>query len=90
MLDFGTRVVGGWTPGKGGGEVLDVPVFDTVVESFGDLPETARRIIIANSELRIVGRRWGVATGHFGADRSTLLLLGSLMQASTGLAKPCG
>src|SRR6266480_337891 len=30
MLDYGTRVVGGCTPGKGGMEVLGVPVFDTV------------------------------------------------------------
>jgi succinyl-CoA synthetase alpha subunit len=29
MLDYGTRVVGGVTPGKGGTSVLGVPVFDT-------------------------------------------------------------
>ncbi len=29
MLDYGTKVVGGVTPGKGGGVVLGVPVFDS-------------------------------------------------------------
>jgi succinyl-CoA synthetase alpha subunit len=32
-LDYGTRVVGGVTPGKGGEEVYGVPVFDTVEEA---------------------------------------------------------
>ena len=38
MLDYGTKVVGGVTPGKGGQDVLGVPVFDNVaraVESLG-------------------------------------------------------
>jgi succinyl-CoA synthetase alpha subunit len=33
MRDYGTRVVAGCTPGKGGQEVLGLPVFDTVRES---------------------------------------------------------
>ncbi len=33
MLEYGTRVVGGVTPGKGGQEVLGVPVFNTVKEA---------------------------------------------------------
>lgn len=32
-LDYGTQVVGGVTPGKGGQSVLSVPVFDTVKEA---------------------------------------------------------
>ena len=32
MMDYGTRVVAGCTPGKGGREVLDVPVYDTMAE----------------------------------------------------------
>ncbi|HVU86334.1 MAG TPA: succinate--CoA ligase subunit alpha [Pirellulales bacterium] len=32
-LDYGTKMVGGVTPGKGGEKVLDLPVFDTVVEA---------------------------------------------------------
>jgi succinyl-CoA synthetase alpha subunit len=34
MKDYGTQVVAGVTPGKGGGEVLDVPVYDTVEEAW--------------------------------------------------------
>ncbi len=40
MIDFGTKVVAGCTPGKGGQEVLGVPVFDTVeqaIEAVGHL-----------------------------------------------------
>lgn len=33
MKKFGTKVVAGVTPGKGGNEVYDVPIFDTVKES---------------------------------------------------------
>jgi succinyl-CoA synthetase alpha subunit len=33
MLDYGTNVVAGVTPGKGGAKHLDVPVFNTVAEA---------------------------------------------------------
>lgn len=33
MLDYGTKIVAGVTPGKGGQEVLGVPIFDTVKEA---------------------------------------------------------
>ena len=33
MLDYGTSVIGGVTPGKGGQETLDLPVWDTVDEA---------------------------------------------------------
>lgn len=33
MMEYGTNIVAGVTPGKGGGEVLGVPVFDTVREA---------------------------------------------------------
>ncbi len=33
MLDYGTKVVAGVTPGKGGGTVQSVPVFDSVEEA---------------------------------------------------------
>ena len=33
MLDYGTKVVAGVTPGKGGTKHLDVPVFNTVAEA---------------------------------------------------------
>ena len=32
MLDYGTKVVGGVTPGKGGSTHLGLPVFDTVAQ----------------------------------------------------------
>src|SRR5437588_12730012 len=37
MLDFGTRVIGGCTPGKAGQSVLGVPVFDTVPQAVKEL-----------------------------------------------------
>jgi succinyl-CoA synthetase alpha subunit len=37
MLDYGTQVVGGCTPGKGGSSVLGVPVFDTVPQAMQSL-----------------------------------------------------
>jgi len=33
MMEYGTRVVAGCTPGKGGREVMGVPVYDTVEEA---------------------------------------------------------
>ncbi len=33
MLEYGTKIVGGVTPGKGGQELCGVPVFDTVKEA---------------------------------------------------------
>ena len=32
-LDYGTQIVGGVTPGKGGSKALGLPVFDTVREA---------------------------------------------------------
>ena len=36
MLDYGTKVIAGVTPGKGGQKVEGVPVYDTVVEAVGE------------------------------------------------------
>ncbi|MDR2232020.1 MAG: succinate--CoA ligase subunit alpha [Tannerella sp.] len=33
MLDYGSKVVGGTTPGKGGSEILGMPIFDTVYQA---------------------------------------------------------
>ena len=32
-IDYGTKIVGGVTPGKGGQSHLELPVFDTVQEA---------------------------------------------------------
>ncbi|MDW8004754.1 MAG: succinate--CoA ligase subunit alpha, partial [Thermofilaceae archaeon] len=45
MLRYGTRVVAGVTPGKGGGKVHGVPVYDTVAEALMAHPEIDTSII---------------------------------------------
>ncbi len=37
MKEYGTNVVAGCTPGRGGEEVLEVPVFDTVLEAWEEM-----------------------------------------------------
>jgi len=46
MLEFGSRVVAGVTPGKGGQQVADVPVFDTVAEAVTATGATASCIFV--------------------------------------------
>jgi succinyl-CoA synthetase alpha subunit len=45
-LDYGTRLVGGITPGKGGSEHLGLPVFDTVAEAVEDTGADASVIYV--------------------------------------------
>ena len=45
MLDYGTEVVAGVTPGKGGQEVHGVPVYDTVEEALEQHPEINSSIV---------------------------------------------
>ena len=46
-LAYGTQIVGGVTPGKGGSTVLDdVPVFDSVLEAVGKTGATASQIYV--------------------------------------------
>ena len=46
MLEFGTKVVAGMTPGKGGQSVAGVPVFDTVAEAVARTGATASCIFV--------------------------------------------
>src|SRR3546814_10166246 len=46
MLDYGTKVVGGVTPGKGGDEHLGLPVFNTVAEAVADTGANASVIYV--------------------------------------------
>ncbi|UCD93238.1 MAG: succinate--CoA ligase subunit alpha, partial [Methanobacteriota archaeon] len=46
MLDAGTKVVGGVTPGKGGSEVHGLPVFDGVKESVDATGANASMILV--------------------------------------------
>ena len=46
MLDYGTRVVAGVTPGKGGQQIHGVPVHDTVRQAVGEAPVEATVISV--------------------------------------------
>jgi succinyl-CoA synthetase alpha subunit len=52
MLDFGTRVVGGVTPGKGGETVEGVPVFDSVQEAIEQDRATVSVIFVPPSDTK--------------------------------------
>ncbi|MBB6599986.1 succinate--CoA ligase subunit alpha [Luteimonas sp. MC1825] len=46
MLDYGTKVVGGVTPGKGGSEHLGLPVFNTVADAVAETGANASVIYV--------------------------------------------
>ncbi|MFD0858862.1 succinate--CoA ligase subunit alpha [Roseovarius aquimarinus] len=46
MLDYGTNVVGGVVPGKGGSSVHGVPVFDTVKEAVAETQAEASLVFV--------------------------------------------
>jgi len=46
MIKYGTKVVGGVTPGKGGGEVLGLPVFNTVKKAVAATGATASLVFV--------------------------------------------
>ncbi|MFC1744048.1 CoA-binding protein [Candidatus Riflebacteria bacterium] len=51
MLGYGTKVVAGCTPGKGGQEVLGVPVFDTVAEAVENIGQIDISVIFVPGPL---------------------------------------
>jgi succinyl-CoA synthetase alpha subunit len=46
MLEYGTKIVGGVTPGKGGAQVEGVPVFDTIEEAVAKTGANASIIFV--------------------------------------------
>jgi malate-CoA ligase subunit alpha len=46
MANYGTKMVGGVTPGKGGSEVLGLPVFNTVKEAVQETGATASLVFV--------------------------------------------
>ena len=46
MIDYGTKVVGGVTPGKGGSTAVGVPVFNTVADAAGETGANASVIYV--------------------------------------------
>ena len=46
MLDYGTRIVGGVTPGKGGTEACGLPVFDTVKQAVHETGASASIVFV--------------------------------------------
>ena len=59
MIDYGTNVVAGVTPGKGGTELMGVPVFNTVKEAVEKTGQTHRLYLYPRSlRLRAYAKRW--------------------------------
>lgn len=50
MLDYGTKIVAGVTPGKGGQSVHGVPVYDAVDEAMNEHPEINTSIVFVPSK----------------------------------------
>jgi len=46
MLDYGTKIVAGSTPGRGGSRIAGLPVFDTIREALGQIDANASIIFV--------------------------------------------
>jgi len=51
-LDYGTRIVGGVTPGKGGSDVYGVPVYDGLAQALAEHPADAAVVSVPPSAAR--------------------------------------
>jgi succinyl-CoA synthetase alpha subunit len=51
MLDYGTNVVGGVAPGRGGTHVEDVPVFDSVYQALGEIESADLAVLFVPAAL---------------------------------------
>ena len=51
MIDYGTQVVAGCTPGKGGQVIHGVPVFDTVLEAIDSVGQVGVSVIFVPAPL---------------------------------------
>ena len=68
MLDYGTKVVAGVTPGKAGEAVHGVPVFDSVAEAVAATKANASVIYVpsafASTRNAVRPRGWNSAIGN--------------------------
>ena len=55
-LDYGTKIVGGITPGKGGSMHLNLPVFDTVKEAVKETQATASVMYVPAKAVKAAAR----------------------------------
>lgn len=55
-LDYGTKIVGGTTPGKGGSMHLNLPVFDTVKEAVKETQATASVMYVPPKAVKSAAR----------------------------------
>ena len=55
-LDYGTKIVGGITPGKGGSMHLNLPVFDTVKEAVKETQATASVMYVPAKAVKSAAR----------------------------------
>jgi succinyl-CoA synthetase alpha subunit len=89
MLDYGTRVVGGVTPGKGGTRHLDLPVFNTVAEAVKETGANASLVFVPPdraADAMIEAIRAGIPLVVCVTERVPLLDMVRVRQALDGSA----